>query len=227
MGKSLSSIIASWGEANLTKYGKGTNIDPDDRAVAFSVLFDEAVAQGYAREDIEQKTKAILSFCIPTLKTTKTKKTIRTDKFFFPVLKTYIEVLDLKFPHTPSGLEFEKTFDYIFRYYRLESLIKRKEQEIIERKDSVLEDDDISEFKKSKDESIDDTLSVDRVSEKEKKRLQESLIESQIKKELIDPEKAIGELYILSKEEIEENFIPDLDPEVQKLLGLNDKGEIA
>lgn len=221
MTKNLSSIISVWGKANLTEYGKGTNIDPDDRAVAFSLLFDEAVLQGFSREDLELRTKAILNFCIPE------NEKIRTDKFFFYVLKTYIEVLDLKFPDVPSGLDFEKTFESLVKYYGLKRLIKKKEQKIVERKSSALEDQDISDFKIEKIDPVYDTLSITKISEKEKEKLLRSIAENEIKKDLIDPEKALSEMYILSKEEIEENFTPDLDPEVQKLLGLNEKGEIA
>jgi hypothetical protein len=39
-------------------------------------------------------------------------------------------------------------------------------------------------------------------------------------------DKLSSEQFVLSKEEVAKNFIPDLDPEVRMMLGLNDKGEI-
>ncbi len=218
MERTLSSIIKAWGHANLTSYGDATNIDPDDRPAAFSVLFDEAIAAGYDREDIEIKTKAILSYCIPE------NEKIRTDKFLFRILEDYIDVLDIKFPNKPSGLDFRKTSEKLTFYFKLKKTIKKKEIEIVKRSERALEDEDISDLKK---EQVDAALSVSSISKEEKERLKSSLAESKIKKEIEEAEKILGDMYVLSPEEIQENFIPDLDPEVKELLGLNDKGEIA
>jgi hypothetical protein len=221
--KTISSIIKLWANTNMTSFGEGRNIAPDDRPSAFSVLVEECIANGYKREDFENIIimKEIIKYCIPENKSKKNQ----TQDFLFYVLKDYFEVLDVKFPETETSLDFDKTSDVLTLMLRLKPKKKKQNVNIVKRKETDFEI--IKELPDVKKEPIDDNLSIKKVPQKNKEQISFDILETIFKKEMMKLEKISKEQFLLSKEEIEENFIPDLDPEVKMVLGLNDKGEIA
>lgn len=221
--KPINSIIRLWANTNMTNFGEGRNIAPDDRPAAFSLLIEECIANGYKREDFENIIimKEIIKYCIPENKSKKNQ----TQDFLFYVLKDYFEALDIKFPETETSLDFDKTSDVLTLMLRLKPKKKKENPNIVKRKEVDFEI--IKEIPDVKKETIDDNLSIKKIPEEKKERIKLEILEAKLKKEIMELEKISKEQFVLSKEEIEENFIPDLDPEVKMILGLNDKGEIA
>lgn len=221
--KSLSSIIKNWANANMASFGEGQNIAPDDRPSAFVVLVEESISNGYSREDLENilTMKNILKYCIPENKSKKNQ----TQEFLYYVLRDYFEVLDLKFPETETTLDFDKTSDALTAMLKLKPKKKKINPNIVKRKETDFET--IEEIPDVKREPIDDKLSISKISEEKKEQINNELAEARLKKQIMELDKISSGQFVLSDEEIAKNFIPDLDPEVQMLLGLNDKGEIA
>jgi hypothetical protein len=219
--KSLGYIIKQWGEANLTDFkGTGTNIHPDDQEMAFAILFDEAVANGFTLEDIRRRERDILNFCVPE------NPKAMSYGFFYHSMRRYKQILELKFPNENHDWDLSERARELAKSFGIKVPEKKKQKNIIKRRRIILEDDNLPVETEVSSTPIDDTLSAKKASKEQKEKLRQELIAKQLKEELIDPEKALSEVYRLSEEEIKENFIPDLDPEVQQLLGLNDKGEI-
>jgi hypothetical protein len=217
--KSLSSIIKNWVDANMTSFGEGKNIAPDDRPYAFSVLVDECISNGYSREDFENlfTMKDIIKYCIPENKSKKN----HTQEFLFYVLKDYFEILDLKFPEKETTLDFEKTSDALTKILKLKPKKKKTNPNIVKRKENSFEIiEDVPNIKKQP--IIDDNLSI----ASKKEQIADEILELKIRKQIMELDKLSSEQFVLSKEEVAKNFIPDLDPEVRMMLGLNDKGEI-
>jgi hypothetical protein len=221
--KSLSSIIKNWANANMASFGEGQNIAPDDRPSAFVVLVEESISNGYSREDLENilTMKNILKYCIPENKSKKNQ----TQEFLYYVLRDYFEVLDLKFPEIETTLDFDKTSDALTAMLKLKPKKKKINPNIVKRKETDFET--IEEIPDVKREPIDDKLSISKISEEKKEQINNELAEARLKKQIMELDKISSGQFVLSDEEIAKNFIPDLDPEVQMLLGLNDKGEIA
>jgi len=219
--KSLGQIIKKWGEANLTDFkGTGTNIHPDDQEMAFAILFDEAVANGFTLADIRRRERDILNFCVPE------NPKAMSYGFFFHSMRRYKQILELKFPNENHDWDLYERTKELAKSFGIK-VPEKKQKNIIKRRRIIIEDDNNLPVENEVSPTpIDDTLSAKKASKEQREKLRQEIIAKQLKEELIDPEKALSEIYRLSEEEIEENFIPDLDPEVQKLLGLNDKGEL-
>lgn len=218
MRKPLDKIVKSWGESNLHDFNGATNIHPDNRVAAFAVLCDEAISHGYSREELEEHVKPTLDWCIPE------KKALKTDAFFSYILRDYFEVLDIKFEGAPSSLDRKKTESRLVDYFRLK-ITKKKTDNIEKRSLTTSKDLNVEEFKidTEKDESA---LNVKNLTKEELEKINYAIVEKRIQESLIDPAQALKNVYRVSKEELDNEFL-SVDPEVKKLLGLNDKGEIS
>lgn len=218
MEKPLGSIIRTWGQANLTHFkGKGANIHIEHRTTALALLCDEAKRYGYTRCDLDSRIKAIVDFCLPQLKHK------RKDTFLYHILVDYMEVTDIKFPDQPSSIDFDKTQEGLTVQLGLKRTLSPVKHDIVERTDRLLEDTDISAFKKVE---VEESLSAAKLAPEARHEIKKEIEIARIEKQGEAAREKLKDMFILSPQEIEDQFMPDLDPAVKEFLGLNDKGEL-